>query len=237
MTSRAGLFGILEGGRGIVEAILGSIAVAWFAWTLSNLDASTPEALRQVILIYVGALLIMAPVTWLTLSDIDHDDGEALEQEVHVDTVRDAKIILAKPEVWLAAICILCGYSLFYATYSFAGYLQTELGLSAVMVGWITLGRLWMRPIGGILAGFVGDHYRVDRVLSILLALCSISLAGMIFLPTGGSVAVILLIVLVTGLFTYAVRGIFWSTLDSCDVPNHVKGLAIGIISLHRLLT
>jgi hypothetical protein len=39
-------------------------------------------------------------------------------------------------------------------------------------------------------------------------------------------------IVLVIGFLTYAVRGIFWSTLQSCDVSNKIKGLAIGIISL-----
>ena len=33
-------------------------------------------------------------------------------------------------------------------------------------------------------------------------------------------------------LVTYAVRGVYWATLESCDVPDRVKGLAIGMISL-----
>lgn len=225
-------FGILEGGRGVVEAVLGSIAVAWFAWAISSLAASTPAALQQVILLYVVALLVMAPVTWLMLSDIDHEAAGHNDEIVHTDNIRDAKLILAKPEVWLAALCILCGYALFYSTYSFAGYLQTELSLPAVMVGWITVGRLWMRPIGGVLAGFVGDCFRVERVLAILLAGCALSLATMIFLPASASIALILAVVLVSGLFTYSVRGIYWGTLNACDIPNRTKGLAIGIISL-----
>jgi len=41
-----------------------------------------------------------------------------------------------------------------------------------------------------------------------------------------------LTMVLMIGLLTYAVRGIFWATLESCKVPDKVKGLAIGMISL-----
>jgi hypothetical protein len=38
--------------------------------------------------------------------------------------------------------------------------------------------------------------------------------------------------VLIIGILTYAVRGIYWATLESCKVPNRIKGLAIGAISL-----
>ena len=38
--------------------------------------------------------------------------------------------------------------------------------------------------------------------------------------------------VLLVGLLTYAIRGVYWATLDSCDVPVRIKGLAIGVISM-----
>jgi hypothetical protein len=44
------------------------------------------------------------------------------------------------------------------------------------MVGTITVAKLWMRPIGGIAAGFMGDWINPEKVLSILLALASIAL-------------------------------------------------------------
>ena len=68
--------------------------------------------------------------------------------------------------------------------------------------------------------------------MAVLLLLASVALAAMVYLPAGSSTAALLGIVLVVGFLTYAVRGIFWSTLESCDISNHVKGLAIGIISL-----
>jgi hypothetical protein len=50
------------------------------------------------------------------------------------------------------------GYQLFWATYSFSGYLQNHFGMTAVTVGSITVAKLWMRPIGAISAGFFGDR-------------------------------------------------------------------------------
>ncbi|MCB1694149.1 MAG: MFS transporter, partial [Pseudomonadales bacterium] len=157
-------FGVLEGGRGVVEATLASLAVAGFAWAVSNMDATTPQALRHVILMYVVVLLAMAPIVYLTISESD-DSPRAEKEETGHGTFRNTMMLLGNEQIWLCAICIFAGYTLFYSTYSFAGFLQTEMSLSAVMVGWITVGRLWMRPIGGVLAGFIADRWHVERVL------------------------------------------------------------------------
>lgn len=225
-------FGILEGGRGVVEALLASIVVAWFAWSLSNLDASTPEALRQVIAIYVVVLLLLAPLTWFALGNMHEEQTDEHAAPLRQNFWADLKSVLAQEQVWLTSLCIVCGYALFYATYSFAGFVQTELGLTAVMAGWVTVARMWMRPIGGILAGFIGDRFRVDRVLALLLGLSGLGLAAMIFLPSGGALMLSLVVVLAVSMLTYAVRGIYWGTLEDCDVPAKTRGLAIGIISL-----
>ena len=68
--------------------------------------------------------------------------------------------------------------------------------------------------------------------LAVLLLAGTISLAAMIVLPLDITAGVLLSLVLLIGLATYAIRGIFWATLDSCDIPNRIKGLAIGVISL-----
>ncbi|MEM7259106.1 MAG: hypothetical protein AAF404_17150, partial [Pseudomonadota bacterium] len=145
---------------------------------------------------------------------------------------REALGLFKKQEIWLASICIMCGYAVFYATYSFAGFLQTELSLSAVVVGWITLGRLWMRPIGAIAAGFLADRFEIERTLGIMLLAASLGLASIIFLPAEASIVLALAVVLLVGLLTFAVRGIYWSTLGNCNVPLEIRGLAIGIISV-----
>ena len=226
-------FGILDGGRGLVEALLATIAIALFAYALSQEAGSAVLALKQVIYLYVGVLLVMAPLIYWLLDDAEADTELAKSDHSEKSSFRnDIMIVLTHREIWLCAICIACGYQLFYATYSFSAYLQQNFGLTAVMVGTITVAKLWMRPIGGIAAGFIGDWSSPEKVLSILLALASFSLAMMAFLPASAAALFMLAVVLLIGLLTYAVRGLYWATLGGCNVPNKIKGLAIGIISM-----
>ena len=248
-------FGILDGGRGLVEAALATIAVAWFAYLLES-GASTGASLQQVIYFYAGFMLVVAPIVLVTLKDqeppVDREPsvgqvsppGPEPNSEIVGDKLSDAssdsdsnlladlKLVLSKVEVWLAAVCILCGYQLFWATYSFSAYLQQTYGLTAVAVGFITVAKLWMRPIGAIAAGVFGDLFKREAVLSWLLLAASVALGCIVLVPASAGTALLLAVVLLIGLLTYAVRGIYWATLETCRVPDRVKGLAIGVISL-----
>jgi len=117
-------------------------------------------------------------------------------------------------------------------TYSLAGLLESIFQLSAVTVGAITVGRLWMRPLGGVLAGFIGDYFKVIPFLGILMLIAGGLLALLPSLPATVGVMVLFPMVLLIALFTYGVRGIFWATLDECDVSASTRGLAVGLISL-----
>jgi len=239
-------FGILDGGRGLVEAVLASIAIAIFAHYTEGLGQDTADGLRKVIWLYVSCMLVLAPISYFILSDPDPDNGEdetdsatqaaGTGKKNEVGGIAkfwtDLKVVASKKELWLCGVCILTGYQLFFATYSFSAYMQLNYGLTAVAAGSIATAKLWMRPIGAVAAGFAGDFLDRELVLSVLLLLSSIALASLVLLPvTAGSVA-LLGIVLTVGFLTYAVRGIFWATLESCDVSAKIKGLAIGVISL-----
>ena len=224
-------FGILDGGRGLVEALLATFAIALFAYILSQDAGATKMALQQVIYLYVAVLLVVSPLDYWLLDDRE-EDTDISEESVKSVFIDDLKDVLSRREIWLCAICIVCGYQLFYATYSFSAYLQQNFSLTAVMVGYITVAKLWMRPIGGIAAGFIGDWLNPEKVLSILLVLASLSLAMMAFVPASSAALLMIVLVLLIGLLTYGVRGLYWATLGGCNVPNKIKGLAIGIISV-----
>ena len=223
-------FGILDGGRGLVEAALATIAVAWFAYGIGTRRIATDLALQQVIYMYVTFLLVLAPIVYFALDDNRPDDSS--HKKADINFLADIKVILGKEEVWLSAFCILAGYQLFWATYSFSAYMQQNFGMTAVTVGSITVAKLWMRPIGAATAGFAGDYLDREKVLATLLVAAAAALAGIAVLPTSASIIALLGVVLLVGILTYAVRGIFWATLDSCNIPARIKGLAIGAISL-----
>jgi len=224
-------FGILDGGRGLIEALLATMAIALFAYILSQDANATQLALKQVIYLYVGVLLVVSPLVYWLLDDLE-ESAAVTEETANSVFLDDLRNVLSRREIWLCAICIVCGYQLFYATYSFSAYLQQNFSLTAVMVGYITVAKLWMRPIGGIAAGFIGDWANPEKVLSILLVMASCALALMAFVPASSAALLMIAVVLLIGLLTYGVRGLYWATLGGCNVPNKIKGLAIGIISM-----
>ena len=225
-------FGLLDGGRGLVEAVLATIAVAWFAHSLESLGQATSVALQKVIYLYVGFAFVLAPIVLFAIDDIKEEASSVQEDQSDSSFWSDTKRLLSNVRLWHVAFCILSGYQLFWATYSFSGYLQHTYGLTAVAVGTITVAKLWMRPVGAVAAGFVGDRFNREKVLAILLLSGSVALAALIVLPPSASSGILLTVVLLIGVLTYAIRGIFWATLDSCNIPVRIKGLAIGLISL-----
>ena len=124
---QARYFGLLEAGRGLFEALLASIAVAWFAYALSSLDASDQGAMIQVIYFYSSVCLVTGPLLWLIL---DNGSGQSADSNGSDDskesaaslgqTVRDLAGLLRNVRIWLVALCILAGYQIFYATYSYS---------------------------------------------------------------------------------------------------------------------
>jgi len=225
-------FGILDGGRGLVEAILASIAVYWFAYSLDDLGQSTSVALLKVIYLYIGFALLLAPIVYFAIDDVKDESSSVKDRRPAGQLSADLWTILRNREMWLAAFCILCGYQLFWATYSFSGYMQNIYGLTAVAVGSITVAKLWMRPIGAVAAGFVGDRFNREKTLAALMLSGTFALAALIILPASAGAGALLAVVMLVGLMTYAIRGIFWATLDSCNIPVRIKGLAIGVMSL-----
>ena len=225
-------FGILDGGRGLVEAIVASIAVALFAYWLGASGQSVSTSLQNVIYLYVGFALVLSPIVLFAIDDANEEASPVAVNGPNKHLWADLKSILSKPEVWLAAFCILCGYQLFWATYSFSGYMQNIYGMSAVAVGTITVAKLWTRPVGAIAAGFAGDRYNREKVLAGLMFAGSAALAALIALPLDVGVGALLAVIMLIGFMTYAIRGIFWATLDSCGIPVRIKGLAIGVMSL-----
>ena len=150
----------------------------------------------------------------------------------------DIRFILKQPEVWLIALIISAGYHLFWSTYSFSAYLQEgHWGFTAVMAGTITTIKLWLRPVGGALGGILGDKYTNVRILNYALIGSAIGLLGLIFAPMMGlssliTVSLCIAFILLVGLLTYAIRGLYWAIIENLNVPENKLGLAIGIISV-----
>jgi MFS family permease len=230
-------FGLLDGGRGLIEAMLATVAITLFAWATQTKGESVAAGFRMVVYMY-AFLCIALGVVLVLVKDPQGEQGarEAAANRAarrRNNVLADLATLAKIPELWLVAAIVFCGYQVFWATYSFSAYLhEGEIGLTVVMAGTITTLKLWMRPIGGIGGGFLGDRYSKVSVLVIALFLAALSLLGLMAAPRIASHVLLVFLVLFIGILTYAIRGLYWSLLDRCNIPVSTMGLAIGLISV-----
>ncbi|MDW9249443.1 MFS transporter [Burkholderia cepacia] len=231
-------FGLLDGGRGLVEALLATVAITLFAYVTQAHGGTDAAGFRLVVHLYAFFCIALGVLLALVKDPAGTSDRAAAAKrrtgsDRRGNVLTDLKTLAAIPELWLVAAIVFCGYQVFWATYSFSAYLhEGNFGLSATAAGFITTLKLWMRPIGGIGGGFLGDRVSKVSVLFWALLLAALSLVGLIAAPAHSPQAMLVVLVLFIGILTYAIRGLYWSLLDDCKVPAHCAGLAIGLISV-----
>jgi MFS family permease len=237
-------FGLLDGGRGLVEAALASVAVGIFAYYMgdSKDEALGIEGFRVVIIMYSCVCIAIAVlVAFFFSDDLYTETGRTLAPEdkqskgaaeLALRTWQDLVAIFSIPQVWAMMFILLCGYMQFWATYSVSTFLQGHYQETAVVAAFITMTKLWMRPIGGAGGGFLADWLSRKIVLGISMLLASAALFLFTYSPASTGTVALLLFVIMLGISTYAIRGLYWSILDDCHIPLRAVGLGIGVISM-----
>ncbi|MFW6270242.1 MAG: MFS transporter [Bacillota bacterium] len=226
-------FGILDGGRGIIEAGLGSFAVFLFSKALGEATnlAAKKDALISVIYMYSFVLLITAVLIFIFVKEQKKNDNKE-KKEASKFNFSDLKKVLTNKYVYLQGGIVFMGYSVFWASYYVGGFLQTNVGASAVTVGTIMSIVLWMRPVGGFLGGYLADKVGKEKTIGGALlggVICLILLAT---LPVSLNNYVFYTLVVIFGGFYYAIRGTYWALLGKADLNPKIMGTAIGLISL-----
>ena len=228
-------FGILDGGRGVVEAVMASVGLAIFAAILGNSTAMQDKQAAMVAVIYLySAIVFAAAVLILIFVDTDKkliemtgSTGERAESDKF--HLRDIGALLKNKYIYLMGGIIFMGYAVFWTVYYIGGFLQTNKMMDAVTVATITVVVLWMRPVGGLLGGIFADKIGRPKTNGAALAGAALFLVAAAVLPLTGfgiSAAVVLL-----GVFLYAIRGTYWSFLGMSKIPAATMGTAIGLIS------
>ncbi|TFD91093.1 MFS transporter [Cryobacterium lactosi] len=228
-------FGALDGGRGVVEAALATVAVAIFALFVgdngSNL-ADTTAGFQAVVYMYCGVLILLSVALFFVLSSDEKMAAEVTQVEPSESTFSAVRRILKIREVWVLMFALFCGYTLFWVYYYFSGYLTTNHGVTPVAAGVVTVVVMWMRPIGGFGGGYLADKLGKSRVLSAAMLISAVGLITLALMPGGTTIGLVYVMVVLVGLFVYVIRGVYWSLLEDCRVPVSATGIAIGLISL-----
>lgn len=230
-------FGLLEGGRGLLAALVASVGLA----LLSQGPLDGPQRdlrLRQIILLYSLVTGCMAVACHFglrelrqELTDSSHRTNSSLSHAAvpkgpsaasHIDwrsgLVHGALIVIA--------YCGFRGVDL-YSTYATEVLAMDEVG-GAALATW----SVWLRAPAAITAGLLADRLSASRVT--LASFSGLALGfGMLAwrAPLAPLVVLAVVLLLSTSALLYGMRGLYFALLQERRVPEQTTGTFVGFIS------
>lgn len=232
-------FGLLEGGRGLVAAVLASGGVALFGAlaggaggeALETLDADTrARALGAVILIVAGFTAAVALPVWWLIPEGSRDGAGEAEPGLSFVGVRAAA---RSPAVWLLALIVLCAYVGYKSIDDVALYARDAHGYTEVEAAQLGALTFWVRPVAALAAGVLADRMRGSTIVTACFA---IMLVGNLALASGalspGAGLVLILTFAWTCLGVFGLRGVYFALFDEAAFPISYTGSAVGLVSV-----
>ena len=144
-------YGLLDGGRGLLAAVLASLGVFAFAsaFPLGYDSATLTEKgaiLRQVIYGYTAATAAVGVMVWFTLRGIpvetetEHDSGWAT-------ALTQFRAVVKLKVVWLQATVLVCAYSSYKAFDQYALFAVRGHGIDEIDAAQSVTAGAWTRPV------------------------------------------------------------------------------------------
>jgi sugar phosphate permease len=222
------VFGILEGGRGLIEFLQNAITLGLYAWLGYSVLG------LEVAFMINGSVMVLLGITcWFRLPKESLLKSSTSSGTMMKEVVEGMRFTLALPEIWLAGIIgffIYFAYTSlpFYITYlnesytlpviaaSIFGVISTSLGrISSAFVAGFATDKLFGGSSGGMQVGLM-----VVAVLGTLLAL----------LPITQSFAWVAMALLMPLVFTvFFMRALYFAPYGEMGLPPRFSGSVISV--------
>ncbi len=228
-------FGLLDGGRGLVGALFGTMGVLVFSFFMTaDLDVATLKesrfAFRYVILVSSAIVALVGILVWWFMKLPGLAEKEIIVDKITISQIRQ---VLRLPSVLLLMVIILCAYVGYKITDVFSLYAQDVMLYDEVGAAQVGTFLLFVRPVVGVLIGILADRSRPSLWLFISFI---ITFFGAVIFATGlvadTSYIPFLLSILVVAIGVYAARALYFAVMQSGKIPLILTGTAVGLISL-----
>jgi len=226
-------FGLLDGGRGLVAASMGTLGVLIFSMFLTN-DielASLIErrnAFRYVILF---SSFIVFLTGLLVIIFMESSRGDVVNKNASL--IPNIKSVLKIQSVWLIMFIIIAAYVGYKVTDIYSLYASDVMSFDNLEAANIGSLQLYLRPLVCLLIAFFADK---KSYIHLIIIGFIIMLIGALIFSLGvvqvdmNYVFFFSLIVVATG--TYAIRALYFSLMQEGRVPLVLTGTAVGVISV-----
>ncbi|UPS91176.1 nitrate/nitrite transporter [Bizionia sp. M204] len=229
-------FGFLDGGRGLTAALFGTLGVLLFSFFVtSNInDTSLSErqsAFRMVIIAISLIVSVIGVLVYFFLkNDTYSEQNSKISQKL---TLKNFKVIMKYPSVWLLMIIILCAYFGYKMTDVFSLYAKNVMKYDDIDSAQVGTYLLYMRPIIGVTIGLLADKTRASFwiVIGFLLMLCTSLIFSTTFINSNETILFVLSIIIMA-IGVYSARVLYFATLEEAKIPLALTGTAVGFISI-----
>ena len=237
-TKKQGMaFGFLDGGRGLVAAVFGTVGILIFSLFI-DVDISETslierkEAFSYVILYLSVIVSIIGILSFYLLKPLQVNETLSKQNSSFL-TISNFKQIMKIPSVWLLMIIILCAYVGYKVTDIFSLYAKDVMLYDDIESAKVGTSLLYMRPVIGVVIGLLADKTRAS--LWIIIGFFLTLITSLIFATGIISEHSTLLFGLSIGLMAlgvYSVRVLYFATMQEGKIPLVLTGTAVGFISI-----
>jgi len=227
-------YGIIDGGRGLVAAVIASGSVLLLSLFLpSSVETASIDqlsnALGNIIFVFCGIVIAGAVLVWYVfpMETIERSNSN---QKLSLKGVKE---VIKRRSIWMQALITLCAYVGYKCTDDFGLYASDVFGYNDVNAAHIATISFWIRPIAAVGAGFLGDRFGHSKMTGISFL---VLIAGSLVISTGflapGMEIMIAITIASTSLGIYGLRGLYYALFQESKIPLAITGSAIGFVSV-----
>jgi len=230
-------YGWVDAGRGVVAAAMASASVALYDYLLPEqlgIFQSAPRVNALIFVIYAFSFftVIAGLLIWLIMPKDDHPKIATSHVRPSFNW-QDISRVSLNSKVWWQAIVVLCAYVAYKSTDDISLYGTEVLQMDEVTAGHLASLTFWIRPIGALIAGYLGDRFGISRMCKlsfalVIMACISLSIPDLI----SGSFVLIIMSIAIGSLGIYGLRGLYFALFKENEVSLKHTGVAVGLISV-----
>ncbi|SDS47688.1 Sugar phosphate permease [Formosa sp. Hel1_31_208] len=229
-------FGFLDGGRGLVAAAFGSVGVLIFALFI-DVDVSDSSlldrkyAFKQVVLTCSAIVACISVLVFFFLKPIKADMSTGAHLKYF--DLSAFKQLIKMPSIRLLMLIILCAYTGYKATDLFTLYATDVMGYDAIKSASVGTSLLYVRPVIGVVIGFMADRTRASLwlVIGFILTMLS-SIIFTLDIVNASTTLLFIINILLMAIGVYSCRVLYFATLEEAKIPVALTGTAVGLVSV-----
>lgn len=226
-------FAFLDGGRGLVAALLGSMGVIVFGSMLTEgiatIGIDDKKNSFSLVIYITSAFVIIVGILCLIFLRSKGTDDELIKEKIGLGQIVE---VLKIPSVWYLMVIILCAYFGYKVTDIGSLYANEVMDYDEINSANLATILLFLRPFLGLLIGLFVSSIKSTNFLVIsfvfLIAGSSIFASG-VNSPNLNLLFLISVIIVAVG--AYSARFLYFAVLQEGRIPLYLTGTAVGIIS------